>query len=80
MSMEDNNMTGNIPPELGTLTDLNQIRFASNNIIGRLPSRIGKISELKYLDLHDNQITGQIKSLKKYMTLVTFKVCDYLII
>ena len=57
-----NNLTGSIPPELGTLTNLEFLRLYENNLTGRIPSELGALTNLKELKLDNNNLTGPIPS------------------
>ncbi len=52
------NMTGNIPPEIGNLTYLNKLNFYNNNLYGDVPPEIGNLIYLTELDLSFNNLTG----------------------
>jgi len=51
-------LTGNIPTEIGNLSNLGQLDLAYNQLIGSIPIEIGNLSNLTYLRLHDNQLSG----------------------
>ncbi|MDP1586301.1 MAG: leucine-rich repeat domain-containing protein, partial [Prosthecobacter sp.] len=46
-----------VPPEIGQLSALKELRLFSNQLTG-LPSEIGQLSTLTVLDLEDNQLTS----------------------
>ena len=60
IELEENNLTGNIPEELGNLSGLVRFYAYSNHLSGSIPSEIGLLSNLEYLRIEDNQLTGQI--------------------
>ena len=62
MSLYYNQLTGEIPPEIGNLTNLTLLNLDSNQLIGEIPSEIGYLSSLTILSLHTNQLTGEIPS------------------
>ncbi len=55
-----NNLIGNIPPELGQLTRLEDLIFAYNSLSGSIPPELGLLDNLSRLDLRSNSLTGEI--------------------
>ena len=53
-------MTGQIPPELGDLTNLTDLFLGFNNLTGQIPPELGDLTNLEWLDLGFNNLTGQI--------------------
>ena len=60
-------MTGEIPPELGGLSNLTGLRLsvdgrdsADNQLTGEIPPELGGLSNLTHLNLSDNGLTGEI--------------------
>ena len=53
-------MTGEIPPELGRLSNLRHLWLADNQLTGEIPPELGGLSNLTELSLSDNQLTGEI--------------------
>ena len=58
MSLSENRLTGEVPPELGNLTSLKELYLRKNNLTGQLPSELSKLSTFTYVDLSDNRFTG----------------------
>lgn len=58
--LEDNNLSGQIPSELGDLRELRDLRLNFNELTGDIPSEFGNLSELQSLLLHDNDLSGSI--------------------
>ncbi|MBA0864345.1 hypothetical protein Goshw_002007 [Gossypium schwendimanii] len=54
------NLSGNLAPTIGNLTNLQLVNLQNNNISGNIPSELGKLSKLKTLDLSNNRFNGQI--------------------
>jgi len=52
--------TGEIPPEIGNLTNLTYLNLGNNQLTGSIPSEIGNLTNLDYLNLASNQLTGSI--------------------
>ena len=53
-------LSGNIPPELGNLSNLVNASLRHNQLTGALPSTLGNLSSLRTLYLDKNQLTGSI--------------------
>ena len=55
-----NQLTGEIPPEIGNLTNLTDLILQHNGLTGSIPPEIGNLTNLTILWLGDNQLTGEI--------------------
>ena len=53
-------LTGEIPPEIGNLTNLTYLNLRNNQLTGSIPPEIGNLTYLDYLRLSSNQLTGEI--------------------
>ena len=53
-------LNGTIPPELGNLSSLKELRLGINLLSGEIPPELGKLSSLRLLSLWANQLTGEI--------------------
>jgi len=60
--LDNNNLTGNIPPEIGNLSNLTSLYLYYNQLIGNIPAEIANLSNLQLLYLSGNQLTGSIPS------------------
>ena len=60
LHLQENELSGTIPPQLGNLTNLLQLYLWSNNLEGSIPSELGNLSELVVLYLDKNELTGTI--------------------
>jgi hypothetical protein len=58
--LNNNNLSGTIPPEIGDLTNLTDLQFFLNQLSGSLPSTIGNLLNLTNLYLSANQLSGAI--------------------
>jgi Leucine-rich repeat (LRR) protein len=58
--LEDNQLTGSIPSEIGNLTNLTYLNLSNNQLSGSIPSEIGNLTNLTTLGLGSNQLTGSI--------------------
>ena len=61
IQLNNNELNGNLPPEIGNLTGLTEIHIYGNNqLSGNIPSEIGNLTLLKYLYLKNNNLSGNI--------------------
>ena len=51
-------LSGRIPPQLGSLSALRVLSFRSNDLFGGIPEDLARLSELRWLDLHGNWRLG----------------------
>ena len=58
--LENNRLSGRIPAELGSLTELEYLDLQRNQLSGEIPAELSNLSNLKHVRLNGNQITGQI--------------------
>ena len=56
----ENNLTGNIPVEIGNFSQLRELSFNSNNLTGSIPVEIGNLTTLSRLSFGVNNLTGKI--------------------
>jgi hypothetical protein len=56
------NLQGQIPHDLGLLTELTLLALGDNQLSGTMPSSLGALAALEILDLSRNQISGTIPS------------------
>ena len=60
LDLSSNQLTGEIPPEIGNLTNLIDLSLSENQLTGEIPPEIGNLTNLVSLSLYDNQLTGEI--------------------
>ncbi|KAL2342122.1 hypothetical protein Fmac_010062 [Flemingia macrophylla] len=53
-------LSGQLVPQLGQLTNLQYLELYSNNITGKIPDELGNLTNLVSLDLYLNTLTGPI--------------------
>ena len=53
-----NQLTGEIPPELGSLANLELLSLSANQLTGEIPAELGRLTNLAVLRLAGNQLTG----------------------
>lgn len=59
-SIEENNLVGTIPTEIGLLSNLAIWGMERGGLTGPIPSEIGNLSNLIFLDLDFNDLTGTL--------------------
>lgn len=60
LNLADNNLTGEIPPDLGDLASLGHLDLSGNRPKGAIPVEVGELDSLRYLRLSVNDLTGEI--------------------
>ena len=60
LSLIKNILSGEIPAELGTLSNLTDLRLDGNNLSGEIPAELGTLSNLETLTLDLNALSGEI--------------------
>ena len=58
--LHENMLSGEIPAELGRLTNLERLALWGNELSGEIPSWLGNLPELLELSLWSNELTGPI--------------------
>jgi len=59
-TLNNNQLTGEIPKEIGKLMNLQWLYLNENQLTGEIPKDIGKLINLQLLRLSNNQLTGVI--------------------
>ena len=71
LDLQNNNLTGSIPPELGSLPMLQSLDLRNNNLGGPIPPELANASNLERLFLAPNNFTGciprQLMHLDKFL-------------
>ena len=60
LSLNENDLTGEIPPELSNLPNLQRLILYGNDLTGEMPSELGSLANLQRLSLSGNALTGGI--------------------
>jgi Leucine rich repeat len=58
--LTNNNIVGNIPPDLALMTPLKTLALGHNKLSGLIPSAIQYLNQMEYFDLSYNQLDGTI--------------------
>lgn len=62
LGLQGNQLSGSIPPQLGSLVSLQYLALYSNQLTGSIPPQLGSLTDLQSLSLEANQLTGSIPS------------------
>ena len=62
LDLSEMGLSGEIPSEIGDLTNLTNLDLGGNQLFGEIPSEIGDLTNLTNLDLGGNQLSGEIPS------------------
>ncbi|KAM3271556.1 hypothetical protein ACQJBY_042013 [Aegilops geniculata] len=60
IDLSDNSLTGEIPTDITSLTELMNLNLSSNRLSGQIPNMIGAMRSLESLDLSENELSGEI--------------------
>jgi Leucine-rich repeat (LRR) protein len=60
LNLFNQEISGQIPDEIGNLTELKQLGLKSNNLSGEIPESIGKLTNLTQLSLSNNLLSGNL--------------------
>ena len=60
--LRENQLTGQIPSQLGNLVSLTVLDIANNQLSGPIPPQLGNLANLTRLSLFRNELSGQIPS------------------
>ncbi|KAL2457600.1 putative LRR receptor-like serine/threonine-protein kinase RFK1 [Abeliophyllum distichum] len=72
-----NRLSGEIPRDLGNMTNLTYLNLEANQFSGAIPSELGKLINLKTLILSANQLTGKLPtSFSRLTNLNDFRISD----
>ena len=60
VSIWNNQLTGSIPGDLGSLANLERLDLSSNELTGSIPAELGSLANLESMSLSGNELTGSI--------------------
>jgi Leucine-rich repeat (LRR) protein len=72
LDLYQNNLSGQIPSEIGDLSDLVELRLWGNAITGPIPARLGDLTNLEVLVISSNAIAGSIPGSLANLTRATY--------
>ena len=62
LNLNNNELSGEIPAELGSLSNLEALYLYGNDLSGEIPAELGSLSNLTQLDLSGNDLSGCVPS------------------
>ena len=62
LTLEENNLAGEMPAELGDLSSLTRLNLWNNELTGEIPTELSNLTRLRTLDIGRNQLKGPIPS------------------
>lgn len=75
--LQENNLTGSIPIELGQLSSVDNLYLNNNSLSGPIPTELGQLSLMKDFRLDYNHLTGPLPSeLGLFSHLINFDVAS----
>ena len=60
LELQENGLSGEVPAELGSLSNLQELHLTRNQLTGPIPSELGRLVNLSILALGGNELTGEI--------------------
>ena len=60
LDLSDNDLSGEIPVELGNLANLQRLDLSGNDLSGEIPAELGNLANLEILNLSVNGLSGEI--------------------
>ncbi|XP_024316704.1 receptor-like protein EIX2 [Brachypodium distachyon] len=72
-----NNLTGQIPQEIGMLVALKNLNLSWNGLSNMMPPSVGELSALESFDLSHNQLSGEIPTSLSALTSLTHLNLSY---
>jgi Leucine-rich repeat (LRR) protein len=77
LNLSNRGLTGEIPSEIGTLTNLTSLNLSDNSLTGSIPSEVGNLTNLTLLNLGFNQLTGVIPESICELTNLTWYITSF---
>ncbi len=74
--LENRELNGTIPSQLGNLDGLVELKLRDNRLTGGIPSELGNLTVLRSLNLGNNGLSGEIPSELGNLTRLTFLTFD----
>ena len=75
LDLSNNQLSGEIPPEVGNLSKLTHLSLPGNQLSGQIPPELDKLTRLQFLDLEENQLSGCMSDFLREMGGTGLPVC-----
>ncbi|XP_071734182.1 uncharacterized protein [Rutidosis leptorrhynchoides] len=62
LDLSCNNLTGEIPKELGMLVHIHSVNLSHNQLTGPIPSSFSNLADIESLDISSNHLSGKVPS------------------
>ncbi|KAF7842621.1 BRASSINOSTEROID INSENSITIVE 1-associated receptor kinase 1 [Senna tora] len=72
VDIQDSNLSGQLVPELGQLSNLQYLEVYDSNISGKIPDELGNLTNLVSLDLYLNRLSGPIPDTLETLNIYAF--------
>ena len=72
LDLSSNNLSGEIPKEVMTLSGLQQLNLSRNHLDGPIPSNIGEMVNLQSLDLSRNHLSCTMPAIMANLTILSY--------
>ena len=76
LALSNNNLSGTLPAEMGSLDQLTRLFLGGNNLVGTLPAELGRLTNLTNLSLINNQLSGTVPSLSRLTSLKDLRLLN----
>lgn len=73
INLPDNNLTGELTPQIRLLDELTRLDLSGNNLTGAIPGQLNALTGINFVDLSDNLITS-LPDLSALVALTNFDV------
>ncbi|CAI8597865.1 unnamed protein product [Vicia faba] len=72
LDLSDNNLSGEIPPQVFSLVQLQTLNLSRNHFTGNIAKEIGNMKNLESLDLSNNKLIGEIPDTISTLSFLSF--------
>ena len=76
LALQNNNLVGSIPPEIGSLSSLTQLNLRENNLSGSIPPSINNLTDLENIAMRLTNLSGAVPSINNLTNLETLSLVE----
>ncbi|KAK7393789.1 hypothetical protein VNO78_22353 [Psophocarpus tetragonolobus] len=77
LDLSYNNLSGEIPPQIFSLVQLQSLSLSRNHFTGKISREIGRMNNLESLDLSSNKLCGEIPVSISFISFLSFLNLSY---
>ena len=77
LDLSNNELSGTIPPQIGSLHKIHALNFSHNKLKGRIPETLRELKQMESLDLSYNLLSGGIPSNLSQLDFLSFFNVSY---